>query len=374
MILLFISYACKTFKQDHTADTNNKETQESEILATKAAICEQNGKLWDAETSSCIDAKTFCALKQDEGYIYQNDLCLSPEQQCLLEKGSAWVDGVCKTASVICEEKPDGSKFVNGVCLNPEEFCKSKGEHYVWSSENKECGLRGFLNYCQDPAVSNSAFITVLELKKVAKTGLNLQRDATCSETYNYLKEQNQLRIVYDKADKNSVRFSNIYPLAEFQQLKQLELTNQRISDLLPLSYLTGLEYLDLQNNEIYDLNHLSGLLQLKFLFLGYNRSILSLDGLKNLSKLEVLELFGATISNLSPLEQLKNLRRISLRDNPINSIYYLRLLEKLDQDNGLDLLYTNIARLPLSERTQENCPTLGDISEAVRKFCQTAP
>ncbi|MFK7826918.1 MAG: leucine-rich repeat domain-containing protein [Oligoflexales bacterium] len=377
ILLVFISYACKAdrfFNQNHTADTNNKETKPADILATKAAICRQNDKLWDVETSTCVDAKTYCSLNEGKGYVYQNELCLSPEQQCLLEKGSEWIEGVCKSASVICEEKTDGSKFINGTCLNPEEFCKTKGKHYVWSSKNQECGLRGFLNYCQDPSVSDTAFVTVLELKKIAQSGLNLQRTTTCSEAYDYLKEVKELRLIHDKENGNSVRIVDLFPLVEFRQLKQIEFTNQGIADLLPLSFLSELEYLDLQNNEISNLVPLNGLLRLKFLFLGYNRSILSIGGLENLKNLEVLELYGATISNLGPLEQLKKLKRISLRDNPISSVYYLRLLENLDKDSGLDLLYTNIARLPLKDRNQQNCPSQGNISEAVKKFCLTPP
>ncbi|NRA47059.1 MAG: hypothetical protein HRU09_19085 [Oligoflexales bacterium] len=377
VVVALLSYGCKAdrfLNQDHTLDTNTRTTEQSEILATKAAICREDDKLWDTDTNTCMDAKSFCKLKETEGYVYQNELCLSPEQQCLLAKGSEWVDGVCKSASVVCEEKSDGSTFVNGTCLNPEEFCKSKGEHYVWSTRNNECGLRGFLNYCQDPSVSESAFTTVLELKKIAKTGLGLQRSPTCSESFEFLKGLEQLRLVHDNKRQDSIRIRDLYPLIEFNGIKQLELTNQGINDLMPLSYLTQLEYLDLQNNELDELVYVSGLVKLRYLFLGYNRSILSLGGLENLKNLEVLELFGATISNLSPLEQLKNLRRLSLRDNPINSVYYLRLMEKLDIEDGLDLLYTNISRLPLAQRNEQNCPSKGNISEALKKFCQTEP
>lgn len=377
MVLVVLIFGCKTgryFNQDHTADTNNQKTKQSEILATKAALCRKDNKLWHEETSTCVDAKTFCGFKKAEGYIFQDDLCLSPEQQCLLEKGSEWVDGICKSARVICEEKTDGSRFVNGTCLSPKEFCKSKGEHYIWSESRNECELQGFLNYCQDPSISQTASLTVLELRRFAKAGLQLERQASCSETHSYLKSINQLRLVYDQGDKNSVRIQDAFPLIEFSQLTQLELTNQGISDLSPLAFLADLEYLDLQNNELNDLSPLAGLLQLKFLFLGYNRNIISISSLKNLKKIEVLQIFSATISNLSPLEQLKSLKRLSLRDNPISSVYYLRLLENLELDGGLDLIYTNIARLPLEKRNQQNCPTIGDISEAVKKFCLTAP
>ena len=377
IFMVLLSYGCKTdrfFNQDHTADTNNRPTEQSEILDTKAALCRENDKLWDTESGTCLDAKTFCTLKEEEGYIYQNELCLSPEQQCLLARGSEWIDGVCKSASVVCNERNDGSTYVGGECLNPQEHCLSKGEHYVWSTENNECGLRGFLSYCQDPSVSETAFVTILELKKIARVGLNLQRDPTCSEAYNHLKGLEKLRLVYNDSNVNSVRINDAFPFVEFQNIKQLELTNQGLSDLLPLSFLTKLEYLDLQNNEVSDLMPLSGLIQLRYLFLGYNRSILSLAGLEALKNLNVLEVFGGTVSDLSHLEQLKNLSRLSLRDNPINSIYYLRLLKNLTTDGGLDLLYTNIARLPLSQRNEQNCPTRGDISDAVKVFCITPP
>jgi hypothetical protein len=120
--------------------------------------------------------------------------------------------------------------------------------------------------------------------------------------------------------DLSGNQISDITPLSELTELRQLFLVNNQIIDLTPLSGLTNLETLDLYRNQITDITPLSGLKNLGGafggLFLGRNQ-IVDISSLSSLTKLEWLELNNNLITDFTPLESLTNLTFVTLHDNP---------------------------------------------------------
>ena len=120
----------------------------------------------------------------------------------------------------------------------------------------------------------------------------------------------------------------------DMTKLKEIDLDNQNISDL------TGLEFavnLNLDNNSITDLSPLSGLTNLISLSLN-NNAIEDISPLKNLTKLENLRLNNNSISDLSPLKKLTKLSYLSLDNNDIEDISPLKRLIKPKNLKNLSL------------------------------------
>ena len=90
------------------------------------------------------------------------------------------------------------------------------------------------------------------------------------------------------------------------------------IADLGGIEQLTRLEVLDLYGNEIRDLSPLAGLTRLRYLDLGSNRveEILPLASLKGL---QVLLLPGNSVTEVSALAGLDSLQSLDLTGNPLS-------------------------------------------------------
>ncbi|MEO1428521.1 MAG: leucine-rich repeat domain-containing protein [Cyanobacteria bacterium J06633_8] len=71
--------------------------------------------------------------------------------------------------------------------------------------------------------------------------------------------------------DLSSHEISDLSPLAQLTNLRELYLSYNQIRDLSPLSRLTNLKFLFLESNQIGDLSPLSQLTNLTWLFVGEN-------------------------------------------------------------------------------------------------------
>ena len=100
--------------------------------------------------------------------------------------------------------------------------------------------------------------------------------------------------------------------------LVTLTAKEQGIADLGGIEQLTRLEVLDLYGNEIRDLSPLAGLTRLRYLDLGGNRveEILPLASLKSL---QVLLLPGNSVTEVSALAGLDSLQSVDLTGNPLS-------------------------------------------------------
>ena len=120
---------------------------------------------------------------------------------------------------------------------------------------------------------------------------------------------------------------------------------------------------LDLQSNSISDISPLSGLSNLRWLKLGYNNitlfdydliptpensGITDISPLSGLSRLTTLELQYNSISDISPLSGLTNLESLDLWNNKITDISALSKLINLTE---LSLAHNSVARGDLSAR-----------------------
>ena len=113
---------------------------------------------------------------------------------------------------------------------------------------------------------------------------------------------------------------ADIEPLQYMENLRWLNLGNNRISDLTPLSNLTYLRGLSLDDNQISDLTPLSNAIALERLFLNRNQ-ISDLTPLSGLANLRWLFLESNQVSDLTPLSGLSNLTRLRLVHNPISDV-----------------------------------------------------
>ena len=88
--------------------------------------------------------------------------------------------------------------------------------------------------------------------------------------------------------------------------------------DIAPLKYMTNLEVLNLGGNQISDLTLLAGLTSLKELYLFDNGRIAALSPLAKLTKLTRVSLYWNSISDITPLAGLVKLEWLDLTGNPI--------------------------------------------------------
>ena len=99
--------------------------------------------------------------------------------------------------------------------------------------------------------------------------------------------------------------------------LVSLTAKDRGIADLGGIEQLTRLEVLDLYGNEIRDLSPLAGLRRLRYLDLGSNR-VEEVTALSSLRSLQVLLLAGNQVTEVSALAGLDSLESVDLTGNPL--------------------------------------------------------
>ena len=131
------------------------------------------------------------------------------------------------------------------------------------------------------------------------------------------------------------------------KNLKKLKLNENEISDISPLKNLTKLEYLEIQRNRIVDVNPLKNLTNLKFLKL-YNNLIEDIAPLSNLTNLTGLDLhYNVTVDGdeshkiiskgITDISALKNLKKLEFLDISANRIEDISILKNFDKIKDLD-------------------------------------
>jgi hypothetical protein len=139
---------------------------------------------------------------------------------------------------------------------------------------------------------------------------------------------------------------SNIYALSKLKKLKSLDIGNylhghfyyNSIQDITPLKSLTNLETLSLSGLKLTNIDVISNLTNLKELEMystlldWYTDITPDITPIKNLSKLEILNLGKNNIKDISALKGLKNLKKLSLEQNKIIDITPLKDLNNLEE------------------------------------------
>lgn len=132
------------------------------------------------------------------------------------------------------------------------------------------------------------------------------------------------------KLDLSDNSISDISALVDIPELAELDLSNNRISDISPLMSVSKLTYLNLAGNRIKSVAALQDLTSLTELNLSSNElgGIAAVGRLTNLKTLW-LDDTGLKDASLEELYGLKNLKKLSIKDNPELSEAAVTTLQK---------------------------------------------
>ncbi|MGE7015041.1 leucine-rich repeat domain-containing protein, partial [Bacillus mycoides] len=127
------------------------------------------------------------------------------------------------------------------------------------------------------------------------------------------------------------VKLENIQFISKLRQLKSLSITYGELEDIGPLAELEHVEILSLRNNKISDLSPLSQMKKIKMLDLNSNY-IKDIKPLFSVTTLRTLTVANNQISNanLAGIEQLKNVKNLSLSNNGLTNIEHITSMKKL--------------------------------------------
>ncbi|MEI5948937.1 leucine-rich repeat domain-containing protein [Bacillus albus] len=127
------------------------------------------------------------------------------------------------------------------------------------------------------------------------------------------------------------VKLENIQFISSLRQLKSLSITYGELKDIGPLAELEHIESLSLRNNKISDLSPLNQMKKIKMLDLNSNY-IKDIKPLFTVTTLKTLTVANNQISNanLAGIEQLKNVKILSLSNNGLTNIEHIIPMKKL--------------------------------------------
>jgi len=156
--------------------------------------------------------------------------------------------------------------------------------------------------------------------------------------------------------DCAGTKVSDLEPLSGLTSLQSLDCAGTKVSDLGPLSRLTSLKDLKCWNTQISDLGPLSRLTSLKDLKC-WNTQISDLGPLSRLTALQSLKCWNTQISDLDPISDLIALRILDCSFCEIQKIPFF--IQNLSALNDLILYKATIRSVPtevLSQDYSENC------------------
>ena len=193
--------------------------------------------------------------------------------------------------------------------------------------------------------------VTVEEMESLTELSIFLKEDGSAdfseSAKYSILGKPTSLKGTKDFKFVVTRGMKSIKGLEYAKNLKKLKLNENEISDISPLKNLTKLEYLEIQRNRIVDVNPLKNLTNLKFLKL-YNNLIEDIAPLSNLANLTGLDLhYNVTVGGdeshkiiskgITDISALKNLKKLEFLDISANRIEDISILKNFDKIKDLD-------------------------------------
>ncbi|MBE7105076.1 LPXTG cell wall anchor domain-containing protein [Bacillus cereus] len=142
------------------------------------------------------------------------------------------------------------------------------------------------------------------------------------------------------------VKLENIQFISKLRQLKSVSITYSELEDIGPLAELDHIETLSLRNNKISDLTPLSKMKNVKILDVNSNH-IKDIKPLFTVTSLKTLSVANNQISNdnLKGIEQLKNVKQLSLSNNGLTNIEHITAMKKL---GDLDLSKNELENITL--------------------------
>ncbi len=126
-----------------------------------------------------------------------------------------------------------------------------------------------------------------------------------------------QLQII---SIKNNYNITDLRPLAELTNLRNLQVVNTRFSDLSPIKNLKKLRSIDISYNPVSNLSAMISLSEMVYLNIA-NTSVTTLDPIGGLKKMEELDCSGTPIKNLNALSGMDNLKLLNCSNTSIKSL-----------------------------------------------------
>lgn len=155
------------------------------------------------------------------------------------------------------------------------------------------------------------------------------------------------------KIKLNENEIEDISPLKDLVNLEYVELQANRIKDIKPLENLNKIWYLKLYNNLIEDISPIAKLTEITDLDLHYNvkvtgdesnktyhDGITSIDALKGLKKLKMLDISSNRIEDVQLIKTFDNLENLDFSDNLVTnyeglSDLIIKLLGNVNEEDG---------------------------------------
>ena len=126
---------------------------------------------------------------------------------------------------------------------------------------------------------------------------------------------------------------TNLEPLDELSELKELDISNTLISELGPIRNLKNLQVLNCSGSAVTDLSPLKYLSTLSDLNLS-KTGVYDISTLAGLTSLSELDLKYSKVMDLSPLSGMKNMRKLDLSYTDISDVSHLNGLQALSDFN----------------------------------------
>lgn len=238
-----------------------------------------------------------------------------------------------------------------GVLMWNDENSKVEDDKQDKVVEIEDAKLLKVINKNLGKNRADNQKVTVEEMESLTELSIFLKEDGSAdfseSAKYSILGKPTSLKGTKDFKFAVTRGMKSIKGLEYAKNLKKLKLNENEISDISPLKNLTKLEYLEIQRNRIVDVNPLKNLTNLKFLKL-YNNLIEDIAPLSNLTNLTGLDLhYNVTVGGdeshkiiskgITDISALKNLKKLEFLDISANRIEDISILKNFDKIKDLD-------------------------------------
>lgn len=163
------------------------------------------------------------------------------------------------------------------------------------------------------------------ELREVRKKSEKKSEMAEVkSLDYKSCTELRKFNVNAEKIELKNLGLEEIKCIADYKNVKELDLRWNQIKDVKPLENLKNLEVLKINFNQVKDIKPLLNLPNLKELWL-HNNKISNLSGIGKLAKLEHLDVsFNPLKNGVDEISNLKKLKRLELREVPKEIVDYV--------------------------------------------------
>ncbi len=143
----------------------------------------------------------------------------------------------------------------------------------------------------------------------------------------------------------NNLIITNLEPLSELGELREIDIRNTLISDLGPLRNLKNLEKLNCSGSAVTELSPIKYLSSLDEINLS-KTALAEIETLGGLISLTKIDISSSRVVDLEPLSKLENLTQLDLSNTNINNLSPLVRLGKLSDFNISSTQVTSLASI----------------------------